>query len=64
MGSAWRGILVEPVPDLFAQLFRNYSICKERLRFENLAIADRDGVLPFYRLAPVKDFLAEGLPDW
>ena len=64
LASRWRGILIEPVPDLFAQLRTNYSSCEERLCFENLAIADRDGVLPFYHLAPVKDFRAEGLPEW
>jgi FkbM family methyltransferase len=64
LAREWRGILIEPVPDLFAQLRRNYESCADRLRFENLAIADRDGVLPFYHLAVVADPKAEGLPAW
>ena len=31
---------------------------------ENVAIGERDGTLPFYHLAPVDDFEAEGLPQW
>ena len=64
LSGGWRGILIEPVPDLFAQLKANYARCADRLIFENVAIADRDGVLPFYHLAPVTDYRAEGLPYW
>ena len=60
----WRGILVEPLPDLFTQLKANYARCADRLTFENVAIADHDGVMPFYLLAPVADYRAEGLPYW
>jgi FkbM family methyltransferase len=58
----WNGILVEPVPYLFASLKRNYERY-DRIRLENVAIADRDGKLPFYHL-PQTDHTQEGLPRW
>ena len=64
LARRWRGILVEPVPDLYLKLRGNYAACADRLRFENVAIADHDGHLPFYHLAPVADHRSEGLPDW
>jgi FkbM family methyltransferase len=38
----WHGILVEPQPQVFQQLLKNYAQEKQ-LAFENSAIADRDG---------------------
>lgn len=64
LNDSWRGILIEPVPDLFEQLRRGYAGCEERLVFENLAIADENGILPFYHLETVEDYKAEGLPNW
>lgn len=64
LGHPWRGIMIEPVPYVFARLQKNYGRYAERIRLENYAIADRDGKLPFYHLAPVADFRKEGLPRW
>ena len=48
-GSRWRGILVEPQPDAFERLKRNYANIPN-LIFENVAIAACEGFLPLYRL--------------
>ena len=45
----WRGIMVEPVPYVFERLRRNYE-SHGRIVLENVAIAERDGELPFYHL--------------
>ena len=44
-----RGLLVEPIPDLFDALKRNYA-GQSGLLFEQCAIADRDGTVPMYRI--------------
>jgi FkbM family methyltransferase len=61
--TAWRGIMVEPVPWIFRELIRNYG-GSERLVFESVAISDRDGGQPFYHPVEVSDPAAEGLPHW
>jgi FkbM family methyltransferase len=61
--NRWRGVMVEPVPYVFARLCRNYGGL-ERVALENAAIADTDGQRPFYHLAPVADYVQEGLPQW
>ena len=38
----WHGVLVEPQPQVFQQLLKNYEQEKQ-LAFENTAIADKDG---------------------
>jgi FkbM family methyltransferase len=45
----WKGILVEPQPDAFERLKRNYANVSN-LIFENAAIAASDGFLPLYKL--------------
>ncbi len=45
----WFGILVEPDPDNFAALRRNYAGV-ENVVFENVAIGDHDGEVTFYRV--------------
>ena len=60
----WHGIMIEPVPYVFARLQRNYGALGNRIVLENVAIGERDGTLPFYHLAPVGDFEAAGLPQW
>jgi len=47
--DGWRGILVEPVPELFARLQQRYAN-RAGLVFENAAIAEQDGRRTFYRL--------------
>jgi FkbM family methyltransferase len=43
----WRGILLEPQPDVFASLKRNYA-GNDRLIFENAALAFSDGEADFW----------------
>lgn len=45
------GLLVEPQPDVFEALKDNYKENKN-LKFANVAIGDRDGYIPFYRIKP------------
>jgi FkbM family methyltransferase len=47
----WRGIFVEPQPRAFAELIANYGR-EDRFTFENIAIAEAAGELPFYSLSP------------
>jgi FkbM family methyltransferase len=53
-----RGVLVEPQPDVFARLQRNYDGVPG-LAFENAAIAAEDGERELYRFRPSPD-----LPQW
>lgn len=45
----WRGVLIEPQPDIFANLHKNYESINDRLVFENLAIAAKIGEITMYR---------------
>jgi FkbM family methyltransferase len=42
LSRGWRGILVEPQPDVFRRLKANYAQCADRLIFENVAISSQD----------------------
>ncbi len=55
----WSGVMVEPVPHVFERLRRNYGDL-DRVALENVAIADRDGRLPFYHLVPAREAGAAG----
>jgi FkbM family methyltransferase len=57
---AWRGVLVEPVPQLFARLTQNYRD-RPGLAFENVAVSSQEGTLPFYHLDTAA---GPELPDW
>jgi FkbM family methyltransferase len=59
----WRGVMVEPVPYVFARLEANYRGVAG-VALENAAIADRDGTLPFYHLVDASDEARRDLPDW
>lgn|GEM_PF-888044 len=48
--TRWRGVLVEPVAHLFAQLVQRYGI-NPRLQLEQAAIGETDGRATIYRLA-------------
>jgi FkbM family methyltransferase len=63
VSSAWRGVMVEPVPYVFERLRRNYEGV-EGVSLENAAIADRDGRLPFYHLAEADEDERDALPAW
>ncbi len=59
----WTGLFVEPVPFLFERLRKNYP-SEARLRFENVAISDKVGSLPFYYLSPEAGRVNPDLPEW
>ena len=61
LGRGWRGVLVEPVPYVFARLRANYAGVAG-VALENAAIGDRDGSLPFFHLAEEPG--GEDLPEW
>jgi FkbM family methyltransferase len=48
----WRGILVEPQPDVFARLVRNYAPYADRLILENTAISSDRAELVLYKAPP------------
>lgn len=49
LGSRWRGVMVEPVPYVFARLEARYRT-NRRVTLENVAVADVDGSKPFHFL--------------
>jgi FkbM family methyltransferase len=55
--------MVEPVPYVFERLAGNYGSI-DRVKLENVAIGDRDGVLPFYYLVDASTEERARLPDW
>ncbi|MEI6070417.1 MAG: FkbM family methyltransferase [Verrucomicrobiae bacterium] len=55
----WKGILLEPVADYFAELKENYADCPN-LKLINAAIADHEGTVTIYRVNP----LDKSLPKW
>ena len=59
----WRGIMVEPVPYIFARLKSNYGSVPGVI-LENAAIADRDSRLPFYHVAQLDEKELAAVPDW
>lgn len=60
---SWRGIMVEPVPYVFARLRENYDE-RAGIALENAAVADRNGTMPFFHLAQAEPGERAGLPDW
>jgi len=60
-----RGVFVEPQPDVFARLQRNYAGVPN-LAFENAAIAAQDGQREMYRFRKTSDlpFWADGLASF
>lgn len=58
----WKGILVEPLPDMMQRLRMNYAGC-EGLIFENVAISEKYEVKTIYRVEP--EIIAKNsLPHW
>ena len=47
--NRWRGMLVEPLPDMFEKLKVNYSD-RDNLIFENVAVTDKEGVADITRI--------------
>lgn len=62
--SKWRGVMIEPVPHIFQQLQKNCASYADRISFQNVAIANTDGVLPFYYLRPAGPSERAGLPHF
>ena len=58
----WRGILVEPLPDMMDRLRNNYGQQKG-LAFENVAITEQEERRTLYRV-PTEAIKRAGLPDW
>jgi FkbM family methyltransferase len=58
----WRGVLVEPVPDVFELLRSNYQHCSQ-LRFENVAISERFEQKVINRI-PLDVIKANAVPEW
>lgn len=58
----WKGLLVEPLPDLFQELRSNYQEV-EGLVFENCAIASYCGTIDLYRV-PLHLVRTEEVPAW
>jgi FkbM family methyltransferase len=63
LANPWSGVMVEPVPYVFERLRRNYGELPG-VSLENVAIADRDGRLPFFHLAEVREGERRDLPAW
>src|SRR5882672_10107810 len=49
--GGWRGLLVEPLPDMIEKLRQTYAAHTE-LVTENCAIANHDGIMTLYRADP------------
>ena len=60
--GGWSGLLVEPLPDLFAALVDNYRGVTG-LRFANVAISDHEGSLSLNRVDPAA-IRSGAAPDW
>lgn len=56
----WRGLMIEPLPHIFARLRQRYARFKG-LKFANVAIANEPGERPFYHLRRSDE---AGLPPW
>jgi FkbM family methyltransferase len=63
LAREWHGVMVEPVPYVFERLRRNYGAI-DRVALANVAIADRDGELPFFHLREAAPAERDSLPDW
>jgi FkbM family methyltransferase len=59
----WRGVMVEPQPDAFERLRRNYRGRDSRLQFLNVAVSDRPGEDALFCI-PETERVAAGMPEW
>lgn len=60
---SWRALFVEPVPYLFDQLRKNYGD-HPRFQFENAAISEKSGTMPFYYISENARERLPDLPEW
>jgi FkbM family methyltransferase len=61
--EAWTGVMVEPHPDAFERLQRNYAAQSRRLHFLSAAISDKPGERTLFYISEAEKE-ALGLPDW
>ena len=61
--DGWSGVLIEPQPEAFEQLQRNYLTQASRLKLLNAAIWDRSGEKTLYCI-PAVERERLGLADW
>jgi len=54
----WKGLLLEPVADYFAELKENYADCPN-LKLIKAAIADHEGTVTIYRVNPLDASLSK-----
>lgn len=59
----WRGILVEPQPDVFARLVENYRDQADQLIFENVAISPVDREVSLYRVPGLTAVAGQKMQD-
>jgi FkbM family methyltransferase len=59
----WRGILVEPQPDVFARLVENYRDHADHLIFENIAILPVDREVSLYRVQGLTAVAGQKMQD-
>lgn len=59
---SWRGVLIEPQPDVFEKLKVAYLEAGNRLAFENVAISNNPAPLELYRL-PAGRFRKDDFPS-
>lgn len=57
----WHALLVEPIPDIFEKLKKNYE-GSTGILFENCAITNKDGHTNMFRMPP--SFIEEGREAW
>ena len=60
--GGWRGLIVEPLPDLYRRLVDNHR-GHSGFEFVNVAVTEANGVRPIYRVDP--EAIRDGrTPDW
>jgi FkbM family methyltransferase len=59
----WRGLLVEPQPDVFARLVENYRDHADHLIFENIAISPVDREVSLYRVPGLTAVAGQKMQD-
>lgn len=66
--SNCHAFFIEPVPDVFARLCRNYETkvqSSDRLTFHNIALSSQNGIAPFFAVsAEAKSALGDVVPEW
>lgn len=63
VAGGWTGVMAEPVPYVFSRLQANYADLPG-VSLANVAVADRDGTLPFFHLRDAGPQERAGLPAW